>query len=161
MTHTMQSGPTQNFTELEKHLLNDFQHDFPLSEKPFQQIAEKLDTDEQTVIDTLESLKQRGMISRVGPVFRPNRIGVSTLAAMAVPESDIQQIAERVSAYAEVNHNYERIHQFNLWFVVTARDDKHLEQVLKDMERDCGYHVMSLPMLKDFFIDLGFDLKWI
>lgn len=150
----------QNFSELEKHLLNDFQHEVPLTPRPFADIARKLNTDEATVIQTLDDLKQRGIISRVGPVFRPNRIGVSTLAAMAVPDDKIEQVADLVSAFAEVNHNYERLHQFNLWFVVTARDDEHLQQVLMDIEKQCEYPVMSLPMLEDFFIDLGFDLKW-
>jgi len=149
-----------NFSELEKHLLNDFQHDLPLTENPFADIASKLGSDEETVISTLKNLKDRGIISRVGPVFRVNRIGVSTLAAMAVPEAELVQVAEKVSAYAEVNHNYERLHHFNLWFVVTARDDSHLDQVLLEMEKRCGYPVMSLPMLEDYFIDLGFDLKW-
>ena len=150
----------QNFTELEKHLLNDFQHEIPLTQRPFADIAKKLNTDEETVIKTFEDLKQRDVISRVGPVFRPNRIGVSTLAAMAVPEDKIDQVAELVSAFAEVNHNYERLHHFNLWFVVTARNDAHLEQVLLDIEQHCAHPVMNLPMLEDFFIDLGFDIKW-
>lgn len=152
--------PVQYFTALEKHLLNDFQHDFPLSERPFEAIAEQLDCDEETVINTLESLIERGIISRVGPVFRPNRIGVSTLAAMAVPDADLLKVADLVSAFAEVNHNYERQHHFNLWFVVTAGDESHLSQVLQAIEAQSGYSVMSLPMQDDFFIDLGFDLKW-
>lgn len=159
--HTVRhDNSSPHFTELEKHLLNDFQHELPLSTTPFADIADKLNTDEDTVLDTLKSLMERGVISRVGPVFRANRIGVSTLAAMAVPEQKIVHVAELVSAYAEVNHNYERLHQFNLWFVVTARDDLHLDRVLLDIERRCGYTVMSLPMLEDYFIDLGFDLKW-
>ena len=160
MNTVLAENSSQQFTELEKHLLNDFQHELPLTSNPFADIADKLNTDEDTVINTLKSLKERGIISRVGPVFRANRIGVSTLAAMAVPEEKIVQVAELVNAYAEVNHNYERLHQFNLWFVVTARNDLHLDRVLLDIERRCGYTVMSLPMLEDFFIDLGFDLKW-
>ena len=160
MHTTRSTNSPQHFSELEKHLLNDFQHDLPLTQNPFADIAKKLGSDEETVINTLKSLKDRGIISRVGPVFRANRIGVSTLAAIAVPDEKIVEVAELVSAYAEVNHNYERLHQFNLWFVVTARDDKHLQKVLQNIEKDCGYAVMSLPMLEDFFIDLGFDLKW-
>lgn len=156
----MRQQPTQDFTDLEKHLLNDFQHNFPLSERPFAEIAELLDSDEETVIETYNSLKERGIVSRIGPVFRPNRIGVSTLAAMAIAESDLENIARQVSEYAEVNHNYQRAHRFNLWFVVTASNRQQLQQVLQDIEIQCGYPVMDLPMLEDFFIDLGFDLKW-
>ncbi len=160
MKSVLSENSSQQFSELEKHLLNDFQHDLPLTENPFADMADKLGSDEETVINTLKNLKDRGIISRVGPVFSPNRIGVSTLAAIAVPDDKLVEVAEQISAYAEVNHNYERLHQFNLWFVVTARNDKHLLTVLQDIEKKCGYTVMSLPMLEDFFIDLGFDLKW-
>ncbi len=160
MGSNMLEESTQNFSELEKHLLNDFQHDFPCSERPFAEIASLLDTDEDSVISAFASLQQRGVISRIGPVFQPNRIGVSTLAAMAIPENELEQLAQIVSSYAEVNHNYERVHRFNLWFVVTARDADHLQQVLQSIQEQCGYEVMSLPMQQDFFIDLGFELKW-
>ena len=35
---------------LEKHLLNDFQHGFPLVSRPYQMIAEKLGVTRQTII---------------------------------------------------------------------------------------------------------------
>lgn len=150
----------QELNDLEKHLLNDFQHNFPLSERPYADMARALGSDEETVINTLKKFKESGIISRVGPVFRPNRIGVSTLAAMAIPESELELVARQISEHVEVNHNYERGHRFNLWFVVTASDDQHLQQVLQDIEKKSGYEIMNLPMLEDYFIDLGFDLKW-
>ena len=147
-------------SDLEKHLLNDFQHDFPLSSRPFADIAKKFGTDEASVIETLQRLKESGIISRIGPVFKPNRIGVSTLAAMSIPQHELERIADIVSSFGEVNHNYERLHDFNLWFVITAQDEAHLTQTLQDIEQRCGYVVMSLPMQEDYFIDLGFKLKW-
>lgn len=151
---------TAAFTPLEKRLLNDFQRDFPLSPAPYAALAERLGVDERTVLDTLHSLRERGAISRVGPVLRPNRVGVSTLAAMAVPAARLERVAQLVSGYDEVNHNYERSHRFNLWFVVTAPDDGRLHEVLWAIERDTGLVVLNLPLLADYHIDLGFDLKW-
>jgi DNA-binding Lrp family transcriptional regulator len=63
-----------------------------------------------------------------------------------------------VSARPEVNHNYEREHRYNLWFVVTARDEAHLAGALAAIERDTGCQVISLPLEHEFYIDLGFDL---
>ena len=62
------------------------------------------------------------MLSRVGFIVRPNTAGASTLAAMSVPESELAAVAARISARPEVNHNYEREHRLNLWFVVAAAD---------------------------------------
>ena len=149
-----------SFTPLEQHLLNDFQRDMSLSATPYADIAQQLGVDEEDVLRSINSLQERGVISRVGPVFRPNRIGVSTLAAMAVPEKDLECVARIVSAFPEVNHNYERDHEYNLWFVVTASSAEHLDIVLYEIEQHAEYPLMSLPMLEDYFIDLGFKLKW-
>ncbi len=149
-----------SFSALEKHLLNDFQHRFPLSERPFADIAKAFDTDEASVIETFQKLKDRGVISRIGPVFKPNSVGVSTLAAMAVPAAELPLVAEQVSRFSEVNHNYERLHDYNLWFVVTAQNEEHLQQTLDAIEQQCGYPVLNLPMQEDYFIDLGFKLSW-
>lgn len=97
-------------------------------------------------------------MSRVGPVFKPNRLGASTLAAMAVPRERLQDVADLVSSYAEVNHNYEREHAFNLWFVVTAEDEPAVNRVLDKIRRRTGIAVMDLPLVDAFHIDLGFPL---
>jgi DNA-binding Lrp family transcriptional regulator len=148
------------FTPLEKRLLDDFQHDLPLSATPFADIALQLGVSEDEVLNSIDNLQNDGVISRVGPVFRPNRIGVSTLAAMSIPKQDLECTARIISAFPEVNHNYERDHDYNLWFVVTASSEEHLAIVLHEIEQHAGYPLMSLPMLEDYFIDLGFKLQW-
>lgn len=161
---SIQAGPVTGrpveLTTLQRRLLDEFQRDFPLTSDPFAEIAARVGCDADTVIATLNALKARGFISRIGPVIRPHTVGTSTLCAMAVPEDEINRIARCISAYHEVNHNYLREHEFNLWFVVTAADDVSLAAVLADIECRCGYRVMSLPMLEDYFIDLGFALDW-
>ena len=151
------AAPPQ-LTELEKRLLDAWQKGFPLSPTPYADIAEKLGTSEALVLTILERLQEQGIISRVGPVFAPRRVGVSTLAAMAVPEERLESVAALVSSYPEVNHNYEREHHFNLWFVVTAADEAQLRQVLQEMEARTGLAVMDLPLEEQYHIDLGFPL---
>ena len=151
---------SRSFSALEKRVLNDFQHDLPLSATPFADMAQQLGVSEDEILSTVSKLQDEGVISRVGPVFTPNRIGVSTLAAMSIPEAELECVARIVSAFAEVNHNYERDHEFNLWFVVTASSEEHLEIVLHEIEQHAEYPLMSLPMLEDYFIDLGFNLQW-
>lgn len=145
---------------IDRRLLDDFQHDFPLSARPYAELGDRLGIDEAEVLDRLERLKRAGAVSRVGAVIRPHAVGASTLAAMAVPPDWLDSVAELVSGYAEVNHNYQRDHRLNLWFVVTAAGRDDVLAVLADIERRTGLTVLDLPMLEDFHIDLGFGLKW-
>jgi DNA-binding Lrp family transcriptional regulator len=146
-------------TDLELHLLNDFQRDFPLTPAPFGVIAGRLGVSEADVLETLVRLQACGKVSRVGAVFRPHSIGSSTLAALAVPVEKLDEVAQLVSSYVEVNHNYEREHHYNLWFVVTAANEARILEVLGEIERRTGHRPLHLPMLEGFHIDLGFDMS--
>lgn len=154
------TAPNANLTELERRLLNDFQHDFPLAPAPYADMARQLGVREDEVIAALARLKEQGAVSRVGAVVRPNTVGASTLAAMRVPPGDLERVAALVNGYPEVNHNYEREHALNLWFVAAAPDGARLQQVLDDIAARSGYEVLSFPLLEDYHIDLGFDLRW-
>lgn len=145
---------------LDRRLLDEFQHDFPLSAHPYAEIGERLGIGEAEVLQRIGRLKRAGAVSRVGAVIRPHAVGASTLAAMAVPPDWVERVAELVSGYPEVNHNYQREHRLNLWFVVTAAGRDDVGAVLDDIERRTGIAVLDLPMLEDFHIDLGFGLKW-
>ena len=148
------------FTPTERQLLNDFQQNFPLTPRPYAELGRQLGISEEQVIKRLEELQKQGAISRIGPVYRPNRVGASTLAAMSVPAHELDAVAAIINKYPEVNHNYEREHEFNLWFVLTAPDATHLQQVIDSISFETGYQVMNLPMLEDYFIDLGFNIEW-
>ncbi len=148
------------FSDIDKQLLNDFQHEFPLSANPYKDIAEKTGISEQEVLNRYRLFQEQGIISRIGPVIRTNTIGVSTLVAMAVPDDDIEDVATLVNGFTGVNHNYEREGKYNLWFVVTASDEEQLNEVLNDIEEKTGIKTLDLPMLDDYHIDLGFDLQW-
>jgi DNA-binding Lrp family transcriptional regulator len=143
---------------LEFSLLNSFQRGFPLVPEPFRLIGEQIGATEDDVLRALRELQARGAVSRVGAVFAPNRIGAGTLAAVAAPPDRVEEVAARISAYVGVNHNYQRQHRFNLWFVATAASPARLTGLLDRIEADTGLHVIRLRLLEAFHIDLGFDL---
>jgi DNA-binding Lrp family transcriptional regulator len=140
-------------------LLNAWQRDFPLVPRPFARIAADCGLDEGDVLARFAQLRSRGLIDRIAPVFRPNTVGASTLAAMRVPPGSLARVAAQVSAHAGVNHNYERENPVNLWFVATAPAAAALQWTLACIEHETGLPVLRLPLLEEFHIDLGFDLR--
>jgi DNA-binding Lrp family transcriptional regulator len=140
-------------------LVNDWQRGFPLTERPYAELARRLGTAETEVIERLQVLAAAGTISRIGAVFRPHALGWSTLAAVSAPDDRIEAVAQIINGYTEVNHNYEREHAFNLWFVATAPSRERVAEVLAEIGRAAASPVLDLPMQEDFHIDLGFDLR--
>lgn len=143
---------------LDQRLLNEFQRDFPLLERPFEAIGARVGASEEVVLARYARLVESGAISRIGVVFAPHAVGASTLAAMAVPESRIEEVAAIVNAQPETNHNYQREHRLNLWFVLTGPTQLAVDAAIARIERAAGLPVLALPLLQEYHIDLGFNL---
>lgn len=150
---------TVPMTDLQAALLDITQHGFPLSPSPYADLALRLGVREAEVIAAFQAMQDDRLLSRIGAVYRPGAAGASTLAAMAVPPEDLDAVAELVSSFAEVNHNYERENAVNLWFVVTAPDTDTRDGVLDAIEAASGLPVLRLPMIEDYHLDLGFPLS--
>lgn len=147
-------------TPMHKQLLNDYQQDFPLSPTPYKDIALSLGVAEEDVLLAFNELSNKQLISRIGSIITPNHLGASTLVAMAIPNDQLQSVATIISAYPEVNHNYERDNRFNLWFVLIAQDENYLQTAIEIIEIDVGFKAMQLPLLEDYFINLGFEIDF-
>lgn len=144
---------------VEARLLDEFQRDFPLVPRPFAQLGARLGIDEGTVLDLLRRLQACGTVSRVGAVIAPHQAGYSTLAAMAVPPEMLEGVAELVSSFPEVNHNYEREHALNLWFVIAAARRERVRTIIHAIEYRTSLAVIDLPLVEAFRLDLGFRLR--
>ena len=147
-------------TALGRLLLNQYQRDFPLVPEPYAEIAHQASTEEPSVLEAFDLLIEAEAIARIGPIIPPNRLGVSLLAAMEVPPQDLERVASIVNEEEGVNHNYEREHTINLWFVVSAEDTQALDSKLAHLELKAGYPILRLPLLEAFHIDLGFELDF-
>jgi DNA-binding Lrp family transcriptional regulator len=139
-------------------LINSWQRGFPLEPRPFEALARSAGLSEEEALSSLARLRQQGVIDRIGPVFRPNTVGASLLAAMAVPAERLAAVAALVSEEPGINHNYEREHRYNLWFVVTGPRQTEVERTLARIEEAAGLQALRLPLLEEFHVDLGFDL---
>ncbi len=145
---------------LERALIDRFQDGFPLSPTPYADLGAELGCGEAAVLEALARLEVAGILGRVGAVIRPHAVGASTLAALAVPPERLEAVAALVNGYPGVNHNYQREHHYNLWFVLVAAGADALAATLDDIERRTGLALLRLPMLEDYHIDLGFPIRW-
>ena len=144
---------------MDRRLLEACQLDFPICEKPFEEIASRLRCQASAVLRRFVVLMRRGVVSRIGPVFTPGRAGASTLAAMAVPDARLERVAEWVNRYRAVDQICEREHELNLWFVVTAPNAGEIYEVLADIRCRTGLDVLDLRMEGVYDVDLEYPLR--
>ncbi len=144
---------------LDLHLLDGWQRDLPIVPRPFGQIGREAGCGEAEVIRRLAAMLESGRITRVGATCAPNTVSASTLAALSAPEEVIEEVAEIVGRQPGVNHSYLRENRWNLWFVATGPDRRHVDCALEAIREETGLDVLDLPIVRPFNIDLGFRLN--
>ncbi len=143
----------------DRKIINTLQGGFPVSETPFADVAVSLGIAEDELMERIGRLRDNGDLSRFGPMYNADRLGgATTLAAMAVPAGDFEQVAAAVNAHPEVAHNYARDHQLNMWFVVATEDPERIGEVIGAIETETGLAVYSMPKTQEFYVGLRFEV---
>jgi len=146
-------------------VLSRLQDGLPLEPEPYATLARDIGLSEEELLSRVGELKKRGVIRRIGPVIEPGAFSrATTLAAMAVPEGQIEKVAALVSALDGVSHNYlrqagERPVSYNLWFTLSAPSQDALDGILADVREQTGLDVMSLPAKRAFKTHVRFDVN--
>ncbi|MBN2062383.1 MAG: AsnC family transcriptional regulator [Deltaproteobacteria bacterium] len=146
--------------KIDRDIINKIQSDFPITRRPFQEIGEHLDISEEEVIDRLEKLKTEGVIRRIGGNFNSRELGyTSTLCAAKVPSEKIDDFVQVVNSYLGVTHNYQRSHDYNLWFTFIAPDMDFINDALEDIRKKTGIEaILNLPAKRMFKIKVDFEV---
>lgn len=141
---------------------------FPLSDRPFAEVAAQLGCSEDAVLDRLQRLLSHGDLTRFGPLFQIERAGGRfVLAALAVPEERFATVAALLDAMPEVAHNYRResahpdqpgATPLNMWFVLAVESADQIGPVVARIEAATGLPVYAFPKEREFFVELKLPL---
>ena len=145
---------------IDKQILNDIQWTFPLVERPFLELAKEYHITEEQVIERIKKLKNIGIIRQISAIFDTRKLGYkSALVAFAVKENKIEDVANEINKHPGVSHNYERNHEYNLWFTLAVPPYGDMKVDLEKMALLDGvlkYRV--LPTLKMYKIGVKLDM---
>jgi DNA-binding Lrp family transcriptional regulator len=140
--------------EIDRKLINGWQGGFPLTPRPFAEVAQGLGISEDEAIERIRAMRDEGVISRFGPMFNADALGGAfCLCAMSVPENRWDETVTAVNARIEVAHNYRRDHRLNMWFVIATEDAGKIGEICEEIEADTGLRVFAFPKLREFFVE--------
>jgi len=112
---------------MKQEILSRIQKKFPLTSKPFAVIADELGMQEDEVLQILQAEKEANIIRQTSAIFDTKRLGyTSSLVAFKIPEEDIDAAVQIINSHPGVSHNYERNHDFNIWFTLAVAPDSSL-----------------------------------
>ena len=144
-------------------ILSYIQKNFPLIPRPFKKIADDLGLTEDEVIKIISQEKEANVIRQISAIFDTKRLGYkSTLAAFMIDKEDIDEAASIINSHPGVSHNYERDHDFNIWFTLAVPPDSKLglEKTLEILAKLAkAKDFIMLPTIKKFKISLNLMSK--
>jgi len=112
---------------MKDEILSRIQKKFPLVAKPFETIAQELGTTEDEVLQIIKKEKSDGIIRQTSAIFDTKRLGYdSSLVAFKVAPQNIENAVQIINSHPGISHNYERDHDFNIWFTLGVPPDSKL-----------------------------------
>ncbi|RLA68710.1 MAG: Lrp/AsnC family transcriptional regulator [Epsilonproteobacteria bacterium] len=141
-----------------QEILSRIQKKFPLVAQPFKAIADELGMEEAEVLSILQEEKANKIIRQTSAIFDTKRLGYkSSLVAFKIPEDKIDSAVKIINSHPGISHNYERNHDFNIWFTLAVPPstifglEKTVELLARLTEAD---DFIMLPTLKLFKISV-------
>jgi len=126
-------------TKLEKTIIASIQEDIAVTSRPYLEIANKLGVSEKALLETLQSLCERGIIRRYGATLRHQKTGftANAMAAWQVDEDQIDRVGRKMASFREVSHCYRRNPTdrwpYNLYTMIHASDEDACRQSAQNM----------------------------
>lgn len=151
---------TSAMDNLDKEILNEIQWTFPLVSQPYHEIAKKFSVTPQVIKERLINLKKIGVLRQLSAIFDTRKLGYkSSLVAMEIESDKLDYVAEQINRHPGVSHNYERNHQFNLWFTLAVPPGSDLKTEVDKFQKLEGIKkIRLLPTIQLFKIGVKLDM---
>ena len=145
---------------IDRDIINEIQSDFPITARPFRELGNRYQLTEEEVLDRVTSLKEEGVIRRIGGNFNSKKLNfTSTLCAAKVPEEKMADFVEAVNRHPGVTHNYLRNHEYNVWFTFIAENMAYIDNALNEISESTGVReIRNLPAVRMFKIKVDFEV---
>ncbi|MFK5881306.1 MAG: Lrp/AsnC family transcriptional regulator [Sulfurospirillum sp.] len=145
-----------------KEILSIIQKNFPLTSRPFKEIGKNLNISENEVLKILQEQKEAGIIRQTSGIFDTKRLGYnSSLVAFKISKEKIDKAVEILNSHPGISHNYERNHDFNIWFTIAVEPDSSLglKGTVELLATLCkAQDFIILPTLKLFKISVKLNI---
>ncbi len=134
-----------NLTAVDRALIVATQEGLPVSERPYQVIAEEVGISEDEVICRLETMLEHGVIRRIAVIPNHYRIGFKAngMTVWNVKDDDISRLGRQIGELPYVSHCYQRPRHepywsYNLFAMVHGTERAQVEERAEKLKAILG-----------------------
>lgn len=137
-------------TDLEKKAIAAIQGDIPIVPRPYQVLADAIGIPENTLLETLQTLTDRGVIRRLGATLRHQKSGfqANAMTAWQVAEERIEEVGRIMASFRAVSHCYRRDPAedwpYNLYTMIHGKNEEDCRQTARKMAEKSGVDTYQL-----------------
>ena len=131
-------------SKVEQNIIKLLQDDFPIVAEPYKELAKKAGISEQDFIGEVKSLKEDGVIRKMGAVLRHREVGfkANALCAWIVPENRVEEVAKKMVECPAITHCYDRNTEpdwpYNFYTMVHAKTREECENIVNSLADETG-----------------------
>ena len=131
-------------TELEKKVIASIQGDIPIVSRPYKLLADRIGVSEETFVETLQALTDRGVIRRFGATLRHQKSGyqANAMTAWQVDEERIESVGKIMASFRTVSHCYRRDPAegwpYNLYTMIHGKSEADCRRTAREMAKKAG-----------------------
>lgn len=133
-----------DLTEREIEIIRLLQEDFPLAEKPYEELSKNLAMTETELFAAVRSFIERNYMRRIAAILHHRRAGfaANAMAVWAIPSKELDTIGPEFAKFREVSHCYERPTYtdwpYSIYTMVHAPKVQDCEDLVNRMEEKVG-----------------------
>ncbi|GFM32473.1 winged helix-turn-helix transcriptional regulator [Desulfovibrio subterraneus] len=145
------------FTDIEKKILHIVQADLPDSLTPYADIAKEVGTDEATVLNLINQMKDEGTIRRFGVSLKHQKAGYShnAMVSWIIDEDRVDAAGEQAAKHPLISHVYYRPSShpewpYTLYTMIHGRHENEYREVIEQLRQETELEVFAvLSSLKE------------
>lgn len=146
---------------IDRQILMILQRGIAIESRPYQAMAEEIGgVSEDEVIARIARMKENNIIRRMSGFFDSRRLGYQSMLVAVKPQPGaFDDAVTFINQFPGITHNYERSHEYSIWFTIIAINRPTLDWILDRIEV-CGAveGMMRFEMTQRYKIDVTFDV---
>lgn len=146
---------------IDRQILMILQRGIAIESRPYQAMAEEIGgVSEDEVIARIARMKENNIIRRMSGFFDSRRLGYQSMLVAVKPQPGaFDDAVAFINQFSGITHNYERSHEYSIWFTIIAINRPTLDWILDRIEA-CGAvdGMMRFEMTQRYKIDVTFDV---